>query len=107
VKAALVVGIVWWIWHAMYMISPETGELDLHNAMLLLTLPAYAVIFAWYLHRTNGSLAVALALHAGGHLDSSNRIPHDELRLRVLTIAVVVLVAVLAARSLRRSIRVR
>ena len=102
VVGGLVVGIGWAIWHLMYMVRPETGEIDLLNALVMVMLPAYSVVFVWLMQRARGSLAVALAFHAGGHLDSINHSP-DELRVPLITIALVIVLAILAARSLRRS----
>jgi len=45
---------------------------------------------------------VAIAFHAGGHLDNFGRAPRTDLRLHFLHIAVVAVVAVVAARSLSR-----
>jgi uncharacterized protein len=103
VAGALVVGIGWAIWHLMYMVRPETGEVDLLNALVMVMLLPYSIIFVWLMKRAGGSIAVAIAFHAGGHLDNLNRLPLDEVRVRVITIVLVTIVAVLAARSLRRS----
>lgn len=59
--------------------------------------------YAWFLERGGGSLAIALALHAGAHLDNVNRLPARDLGVRVFTLIVVAVAALLAARSLRAS----
>lgn len=100
VAGPLLLGCVWAIWHVMYLVSPETGELDPVGAMVMLSLPLYSVIYAWFLERGRGSLAIALALHAGAHLDNLNRLPTEQIGVRVVTLVVVAAAAVLAARSL-------
>jgi hypothetical protein len=50
--------------------------------------------------RGNRSMAVAIALHAGAHLDNVSRAPETEVRLRALRMAVLAVVAVAAAWSL-------
>lgn len=91
------------MWHLMYMVRPETGEVDLLNVLVMVMLLPYSIIFLGLMKRGGGSMAIAIALHAGGHLDSINRLPLDEVRVRVITVLLVTIVAVLAARSLRRS----
>ncbi len=58
------------------------------------------MIWAWVFERGNRSMAVAVALHVGAHLDNDNRAPEGEVRLRVLRLAVYVVAAVIAARAL-------
>jgi membrane protease YdiL (CAAX protease family) len=101
----LLVGTVWALWHLMYTISPDTGQFDTLGSLMMLMLPPYSILYAWLLHRSGGSLAVAIALHAGGHLDNINHTPPDEIRLRVLTLLVVAVAAFFAARSLLRAAR--
>jgi hypothetical protein len=50
--------------------------------------------------RGNRSIAVAIVVHAGEHLDNVNRAPDTELRLRILRFLILAIVAALAARSL-------
>ncbi len=61
---------------------------------------------AWVFERSNRSIAVAIALHAGGHLDNVSRAPETEVRLRILRVAVLALCAAIAARSLTARKRV-
>lgn len=106
VQAALAVGLVWAIWHLTMTISPATGRFDPALALsLLLELPLYSVVVAWFFERSNRSMAVAIAIHAGAHLDNVNHAPSDELRLRVLRLVVVLVAAVFAVRSLSRQDR--
>ena len=61
----------------------------------------YSVVLAWVFERGNRSIAVAIAVHMGAHLDNVNRAPEEEVRLRVLRFAVLLVAASLAARALR------
>lgn len=72
---------------------------------MMVSLLPWSVIYAWLLRRGHGSLTIAIALHMGAHLDNATRIDPGELRLRVITLVVVVVAAALAARSLRREDR--
>ncbi len=103
VVGPLLLGCVWALWHAMFLVSPKTGGFDAMSAMMMLSLPLYSIVYAWMLRRGGGSLAIALALHAGAHLDNLNRLPSHELGVRVMTLLVVAVTAGLAARSLSRS----
>lgn len=47
-------------------------------------------------------MAVAIAIHAGTHLDNVSRAPETEVRLRILRFVVLAFVAWFAARSLAR-----
>jgi len=100
VRGALMVGVVWGIWHLAYSVTPQ-GELDLITfALLLIKLPLWSVIIAWAMSRAQGSLAVALAVHAGAHLDNIQRAPTLDLALHGLHVFVVALLAAAAARAL-------
>ena len=102
VRGSVVLGAVWGLWHLLYCVTPS-GSFDATAFGLgVLELALYAIVFAWIFERASRSLAVAIALHAGGHLDNLHRAPESDLRVRVLYLAVVAIAAVLAARSLRR-----
>jgi hypothetical protein len=60
----------------------------------------WAPVIAWLFERTNRSLLVAMAIHAGAHLDNSAHIPAGDWRLRTLTLLVLAIAAALAASSL-------
>lgn len=101
VRGGLVVGAVWGLWHLLMMVTPD-GSFDLLRAgITMIDLPLYSVVFAWVLRRANGSLAVAIALHAGAHLDNVYDAPATELRLRVLRFLVLAAAAGVTARALR------
>ncbi|MBL4685577.1 MAG: CPBP family intramembrane metalloprotease [Nannocystaceae bacterium] len=107
VRGSLLLGGVWAVWHAMYLVSPHSGTIDPVLSIMMLSIPPYAILYAWLLERGGGSLAIALALHAGAHLDNINRLPAEELGVRVITLILVAVAATLAARSLRSSDAVR
>jgi membrane protease YdiL (CAAX protease family) len=104
ILAALTVGAVWGVFHLLMSFSLETGAFDVFRfGILLVELPLYSILFAWFFERTNGSLAAAIALHMGGHLDNDGHLPATEVRLWILRIAVLAIAAALAARSLKKA----
>jgi membrane protease YdiL (CAAX protease family) len=104
VRAALVLGTVWTFWHIpMFLGSGPISIAGMCAAWLELTL--YSILFIWFAARTGGSLTIALALHAGAHLDNTGYAPQDEVRLRVLRLLVLFVAAALAARTLDPSAR--
>lgn len=106
VKGALALGLVWGLWHLVMFVDPATGRIDLDQiATLAVFLPLYSILFVWMMDRAGGSMAVAIALHAGSHLDNLNNAPSSEWRLRLLTYGLVGVVAVFAGRDLVRRAR--
>ena len=103
VRGALGVGVVWGLWHLVYTITPAAGGFDpLELAMIMTELPLYALLIAWVFERADRSMAVAIAFHAGAHLDHIERAPRADLRLHLLHLAVLAAVAGAAAWSLAR-----
>jgi membrane protease YdiL (CAAX protease family) len=100
IGGALLLGVVWTGWHSLLTFSPNGQLWLLSMGAMLLELTLYAVIFVWLLARSNGSIAVAIALRAGAHLDDVSHAPATELRLRALRLGVLALAALLAGRSL-------
>ena len=108
IRGALVVGVVWGLWHLMYTITPAAGGFDPIELGLIMTeLPLYALLIAWVFERANRSMAVAIAFHAGAHLDQIERAPRTDLRLHVLHLAVLALAASAAAWALSRRVAVQ
>lgn len=106
VGGSLLVGAVWGLWHLGMSFTPAGGLPD--PAVFLpgvLELTLYAVVFGLLFERSGRSMAVAIALHAGGHLDNTSHAPITELRLRALRLAVVAAAAIVAAALLRRDAR--
>lgn len=103
VKGSLALGALWGLWHLVYSVTPDAGRFDvLTFAMTMAELPLYAVLIAWIFERANRSMAVALAFHAGGHLDHIELAPRTELRLHAMHLVTVAVLAAIAARSLAR-----
>lgn len=99
----LVLGVGWALWHLVMLVSPETGQFNwVGLATFLVDMPLYCLVYAWCFERGGRSLAVAIALHAGAHLDNIYRDPNVELRLRVLRSLVLLIAATFAARWLQR-----
>jgi len=103
IGGALLLAVVWTGWHSLLTFSPNGQLWLLSMGAMLIELSLYAVLFVWFLARTNGSILVAIALRAGAHLDDVSHAPATELRLRVLRLAVLAVAALLAGRSLLRS----
>jgi membrane protease YdiL (CAAX protease family) len=103
VRGALIVGLGWGLWHLMYTITPAAGGFDpMELAMIITELPLYSLLIAWVFERANRSMAVALAFHAGAHLDHIERAPRTDLRLHVIHLAVLALFAGVSAWALSR-----
>jgi uncharacterized protein len=105
VAGSLGLGAVWGLWHAGMMFSPEPILHPLPFSALFIVmgdLALWSVVMAWVFERGNRSMAVAIALHAGAHLDNVSRAPETEVRLRLLRFAVLAVVAAFAARALTR-----
>lgn len=100
VLGPLITGVIWSIWHLAYAVTPE-GTLSLSGfAVMTLEITLWAVVVAWLYERGKRGMSVAFAVHAGAHLDNSARIPAEDWRLRLLTIAVIAIAAAFAARAL-------
>ena len=101
VLGSLLVGVVWALWHLTYCVTPEAASFSLSAFLLgLLKLPLWSVIIAWMRERARVGLAVALAFHAGAHLDNLQRALPIDWRLHGLHIALLAILSALAARSL-------
>src|SRR5258708_14896818 len=87
--------------------SPDAVEpLPLVTVVIYMAeLALWSVVMAWMFERGNRSIAIAIAIHAGAHLDKVSRAPETEARLRILRFAVLAVVAPFAARSLTSTTR--
>jgi len=65
--AALVVGVVWGLWHLWPTVAPGgLGDTTWGDGVLtLIRLTALAVLFAWLYNGTSGSLLIVMIAHAG------------------------------------------
>ncbi len=103
VKGSLLLGTGWGLWHLMYSITPQTGGFDVFQfALGMAELPLYSLVIAWAFERSGRSMAVAIAFHAGAHLDHIEHAPRAYLGLHALHLMVVAVVAALAARSMAK-----
>jgi len=103
VRGCLILGALWGVWHLGYCITPDTGRFDLLGFGITVTeLPFYAVLLGWLFERGNRSMAVAIAGHAGAHLDKFDRAPRHDLRLQIVHLFVVAGFALFAAGALAR-----
>jgi uncharacterized protein len=103
ISGAMITGAVWGVWHLMMMVTPDRGWPAATSVLwFVVDLGLWSVVVAWMFERSGRSMWVALAVHAGGHLDNPNQGPESELRLRLLRTAVAAVAAVFAARALRR-----
>jgi membrane protease YdiL (CAAX protease family) len=104
IVGSLILGSVWGLWHVGMLFTPDPLR-ALPAATILvymLDLALWSVVIAWMFERGSRSIAVAIAIHAGEHLDNVSRAPETEVHLRVLRILVLAIVAGFAAHSLRR-----
>jgi membrane protease YdiL (CAAX protease family) len=102
VVGSLIVGLVWGFWHLGMMFAPDPLRALPPETLLIymVDLALWSVVMAWFFERSNRSIAVAIAMHAGAHIDNVSRAPETEVRLRILRFVVLAVVAALAARSL-------
>jgi membrane protease YdiL (CAAX protease family) len=101
--SSAVLGVVWALWHLPMLVSPESGAFAVDRlGVFLVEMPLWCLVIGWVFERGGRSMAVAIAAHAGAHLDNVTRAPDDEVRLRILRVVVLAVAAVLAARALRR-----
>lgn len=100
VIGCLVLAFFWTIWHLGMMFTPDKGPDALSVAFMLGELAAGSLVWAWVFERGGRSMAVAIALHMGAHLDNTNRAPDTEVRLKLLRLLVFAVAAFFAARAL-------
>jgi membrane protease YdiL (CAAX protease family) len=104
VYGSLLLGAVWGLWHIGMLYAPDQlRRLPLSTVgVYVAQLALWSVVMAWVFERGARSMAVAIAVHAGAHIDNVSRAPDSEVRLRILRFVVLAIVAGLAARSLGR-----
>jgi membrane protease YdiL (CAAX protease family) len=101
ITGCLILGSFWGLWHLGMLFTPENGAPALSTmALVVADLALNSLVVAWAFERGGRSMAVAIAAHAGGHLDNTFRAPESEVRLRVLRFGVLAVAAAFAARSL-------
>ena len=104
----LLLGAVWGLWHYGMMFTPERGAPALSAVLsMMLHLALGSVVWAWLFEKGERSMAVAIALHVGAHLDNVSRAPATEVRLEALRLGVLFIAAACAACALLRERVVR
>lgn len=74
IVASLIVGVVWAVWHLGMMFTPEGGAPDAAKVLFYVAMLApWSVVMAWVLERAGRSTTIAIAIHAGAHLDNVTR----------------------------------
>ena len=105
-SAAVVVGVVWTLWHLWPVIAP--GGLDgttwADAWLALVRLTSLSVLFAWLYNSTGGSLLIVMVAHAGYDM-GVNLVPgangnHADPVLVVMLAAVAITVAIVVGPSL-------
>jgi membrane protease YdiL (CAAX protease family) len=100
-KGSLLLGSGWGLWHLMYSITPQAAAFDSFTfGLTMVELPLYSLLVAWVFERARRGMAVAIAFHAGAHLDHIELAPRTELGLQVSHVLVLAVVAFFAARAL-------
>lgn len=106
VKGSLLLGALWGVWHLMYSIDPNAGRFDgVLFGMTMAELVLYSLLVAWVFERAQRSMAVAIAFHAGAHLDRMENVPFSDFRLHGMHLALLAMLAAIAARSLAKAER--
>jgi uncharacterized protein len=102
VVGSLILGCVWGLWHLGMMFAPDPLRAlpPMTLVIYMAQLALWSVVIAWMFERGNRSIAVAIAIHAGAHIDNISRAPETEVRLRILRFLVLAIVTAFAARSL-------
>jgi membrane protease YdiL (CAAX protease family) len=104
VRGSLWVGLVWGLWHLAYAVTPEAGGFDVVTAvMTIVELPLYAVLIGWLFEKSGRSMAVAIAAHAGAHLDHLEPATRGDLRWAAVHLVVVGAIAVVVGAVTSRS----
>lgn len=102
VAGAAVIGVVWTAWHFFMWFTEDGPPSAATVAWALPELVFGSILFGWLFDRSGRSMAVAIALHMGAHLDNPLRGDADEPRLRALRLVVLGALALAAAASAPR-----
>jgi membrane protease YdiL (CAAX protease family) len=99
VRASVLLGLVWAVWHApLYWTTGATLE-GTPVWLLLVQLPACAVLYTWVFQRTGGSALPAIVLHASLSLFGISLPAADDWRPYLLFAGLQVVVATVLAAS--------
>jgi membrane protease YdiL (CAAX protease family) len=94
-RASLVLGIVWALWHTL-MFLLQGVESSALFALSMLNILLGSFVFSWLYQRTRGALMIAIVAHAGAHLcNPSHALPASSMPLVLYTAGIGVLAAAL------------
>ncbi len=102
VLASVLVGVMWGVWHLLMWFTPEGGAPTPGTfAERTVQLTLMSVVLSWLFERGGRGMAVALAFHAGGHLNKILGAPESPATGGSSRLLVTLILAGLAAHSLR------
>lgn len=104
-SASLRLGLLWALWHVAMFVVQGMGPAAF--ALALLNIVAGSVLFSWLYARSSGSLTVAIAAHAGAHLNNPTRSMQDSLTPFAVYTAAVCVTALLLVLLDRRAFAAR
>jgi membrane protease YdiL (CAAX protease family) len=88
-KASLLLGLVWALWHTMMWMLQGLTLTTFVVAMVIIL--AGSVVFSWIYNHTRGSLLVAILAHVGAHLNNPfHALPANVTPFVIYTVAMVV-----------------
>jgi uncharacterized protein len=93
VKATLLLGPAWALWHLMMFLLNSTTPAVFLVEMLYILVGSF--VFTWVYNRTGGSLLMAILLHFGAHLNNPSHALPNATPMLIYTCAIIVVVAAL------------
>jgi uncharacterized protein len=99
-KAALVIGVIWSVWHLWPLVTPGNGSTASTTVIILtvVRLVSTSLIYAWMLNWSKGSLLIAMLAHAGHNL-ANTIIPVSNSESEYIIVVLLYALAALAAVS--------
>jgi CAAX protease family protein len=98
VKASLLLGVAWALWHTMMFIlqGASAGTFSIMMVNIVLA----SLVFGWLYNRTQGSLLLAILLHVGAHLSNpTHSLPAKVVPFVIYTVAMGVAACALLLRD--------
>lgn len=100
VLGSIVIGVVWGLWHWVMFLVQGFGPQAFARGVFELAF--FAIIFGFCFERSGRSMAVAIALHAGAHLDNPDRASAVDEQLIAIRMAVTIACSLAVAAYWRR-----
>jgi uncharacterized protein len=66
--ASCLLGVIWAVWHRPLFWTQGATLAGSSPLVLVLELPAVSIVYTWVFEHTNGSVLIAILLHAGSNL---------------------------------------